>query len=131
MFIDASALIAIVGREDDWQALAAKLDAADVSFVSPLSVWESTQGLCRKFAMPAEEAERVVRSFVEANRAAMTVIDGEIGNEAMRANRMFGKGRHPAALNFGDCFAYACAKVLNVPLLAKGNDFPQTDIELA
>ncbi len=41
----------------------------------------------------------------------------------------YGKGRHPAGLNFGDCFAYALAKVLDEPLLAKGRDFPQTDIE--
>lgn len=131
MFIDASALIAIVSREDDWPILTAKLDAAVVCFVSPLSVWESIRGVSRKFAMPIEEAERVVRDFVQANQATMTVINSEIGDEAMRANRMFGKGRHPAALNFGDCFAYACAKKLGVPLLAKGNDFPQTDIEMA
>jgi len=50
---------------------------------------------------------------------------------ARRAARLYGKGRHPARLNFGDCFAYACAKILGVPLLCKGNDFAQTDIKLA
>jgi ribonuclease VapC len=47
---------------------------------------------------------------------------------ALDAFRRYGKGRHPAALNFGDCFAYACAKHHKVPLLHKGNDFSQTDI---
>lgn len=49
---------------------------------------------------------------------------------ARRAWRKYGKGRHPAALNFGDCFAYALAKISGEPLLAKGNDFRHTDIEL-
>jgi len=44
--------------------------------------------------------------------------------------RAYGKGRHPASLNFGDCFAYALAKALGEPLLAKGNDFPKTDVSL-
>jgi len=50
---------------------------------------------------------------------------------AIDAFERFGKGRHPAALNFGDCFAYACARRFGVPLLYKGDDFPQTDIEPA
>lgn len=49
----------------------------------------------------------------------------------MRAHARSGRGLHPARLNFGDCFAYACAKSLGVPLLARGDDFPQTDIALA
>jgi ribonuclease VapC len=50
---------------------------------------------------------------------------------AIDAYARYGKGRHPAALNFGDCFAYACARAANAPLLYKGDDFPQTDIETA
>jgi ribonuclease VapC len=50
---------------------------------------------------------------------------------ARLAWRKFGKGRHPAALNFGDCFAYALAKISNEPLLAKGADFPRTDLIMA
>ena len=50
---------------------------------------------------------------------------------AIDAYARYGKGRHPAALNFGDCFAYACAKHFDVPLLYKGNDFAQTDIGAA
>jgi len=49
----------------------------------------------------------------------------------LEAHRRFGKGRHPAALNFGDCLAYAVAKVAREPLLFVGNDFPQTDLDIA
>lgn len=51
--------------------------------------------------------------------------------EAVEAHRRFGKGRHPAALNFGDCLAYAVAKLAGEPLLCKGNDFVQTDLDIA
>jgi ribonuclease VapC len=57
-------------------------------------------------------------------------IDREIALVAVEAFDRFGKGRHPAALNMGDCFAYACARQLDAPLLCKGNDFPRTDIKL-
>ncbi|MGD0662959.1 MAG: type II toxin-antitoxin system VapC family toxin, partial [Syntrophorhabdales bacterium] len=56
-------------------------------------------------------------------------VDAEQVEIARLAWRKYGKGRHPAALNFGDCFAYALAKTLGEPLLAKGNDFAQTDIK--
>jgi ribonuclease VapC len=55
----------------------------------------------------------------------------DIGDAAIDAFQRFGKGRHPAALNMGDCFAYACAKRLGVPLLYKGDDFSLTDIHSA
>jgi ribonuclease VapC len=55
-------------------------------------------------------------------------ITPEIGNGAIRAYAQYGKGRHPAQLNMGDCLAYACAKNYGVPLLYKGNDFTQTDL---
>jgi ribonuclease VapC len=131
MFIDASALVAILAKEDGWQDLASRLTRARSTLVSPLSIWEAARGLHRSYEMPLDHAETIVRDFVSSNNAAIVAIDDEIGREALRASRYFGRGRHTASLNMGDCFAYACAKVLNVPLLAKGNDFPQTDIEMA
>ena len=56
-------------------------------------------------------------------------VDEEQADLARRAFRKYGKGRHPAGLNFGDCFSYALARALDEPLLFKGNDFSQTDIE--
>lgn len=58
-------------------------------------------------------------------------VSAETRHEAIRAYARYGKGRHAAALNFGDCFAYACARAAKVPLLYKGDGFPQTDIETA
>lgn len=55
----------------------------------------------------------------------------ETARIALDAFDRYGKGRHPAQLNFGDCFAYACARYLGKPLMFKGADFPQTDIEAA
>ena len=58
-------------------------------------------------------------------------ITAEIGRAALLAFERYGRGRHPAALNMGGCFAYACARTLDVPILAKGDDLPQTDILIA
>jgi ribonuclease VapC len=58
-------------------------------------------------------------------------IRAEVGRSAIAAFDRFGKRRHPAGLNMGDCFAYACANELDVPLLFKGDDFPLTDITIA
>lgn len=131
IFVDASAIVAIIAHEAERQALIVKLDAAERRLTSPLAVWEAANALERLRASGFEEAEHAVRNFLGA--AAITTIDitAEIGDEALRAAKLYGKGRHPARLNFGDCFAYACAKVLDVPLLFKGDDFSKTDIQAA
>lgn len=61
----------------------------------------------------------------------MIQISAAIGREAIKAFRIYGKGRHRADLNMGDCFAYACARAYRLPLLFKGNDFVHTDIVVA
>lgn len=131
MFVDASAAIAIIAAESDSESLLARLRKAERVFASPMVVWEAAVGLAKQKRCPLEEAEAMVGELLQAAGADLIAIDAEIGREAIRASRLYGKGRHDARLNFGDCFAYACAKVLNVPLLAKGNDFPLTDIKLA
>lgn len=131
MFIDASAIVAIIANESDSASLLRRLEASSECYASALSVWEATRALSRKREWSTDEAESLVRRFLDGIAAIDVAIDEHIGREAIRAHRDYGKGRHPAALNFGDCFAYACAKTLGVALLAKGNDFPQTDIELA
>jgi ribonuclease VapC len=77
------------------------------------------------------DATSVVDQFLAEVGAEIVQVDGPCGREAITAFQRFGKGRHAAALNLGDCFAYACAARLNVPLLCKGNDFPLTDITVA
>lgn len=131
MFVDASSVISIIAQEDDWELLAKSIARAEEVYVSPLSIWESVSGLAKRRDWTFEESEQLVRDFLNETAAQLVEIDAEIGREALNASRLYGKGRHKAALNFGDCFAYACAKVLDVPLLFKGDDFSKTDIQAA
>lgn len=78
-----------------------------------------------------QSSDDLMQRLEGAAEKFVSPLDDETGREAVRASRLFGKGRHQAALNMDDCFAYACARQLGVPLLAKGNDFRRTDIELA
>lgn len=128
MFVDASAIIAIIAQEEGWESLASRLSQAPRTLVSALSVWEAVIGLSREAQIPFEQAEALVDRFVEETKAEMVEIGATIGREALRASRLYGRGRHRASLNFGDCFAYACAKARGTPLLFTGNDFVHTDI---
>jgi len=78
-----------------------------------------------------QEAREAVDALLYEADVEIIAIDADIGRAAIEAFEQFGKGRHAAGLNLGDCFAYACAKQLGAPLLCKGKDFPQTDIRIA
>ena len=131
MFVDASAAIAVLTDEDDAGMLVQKLEQAQRVLMSPLALYETVAGLARKRDCPVEEAQALVDLFVAEVRAEVVDISPEIGRVAVEAFAMFGKGRHRADLNMGDCFAYACARGHGVPLLFKGNDFIHTDIDTA
>ncbi|MDQ2804208.1 MAG: type II toxin-antitoxin system VapC family toxin [Pseudomonadota bacterium] len=128
MFLDASAIIAILAREGDGAALAARLGQAAKVHTSPVAVYEAVLGLARIGNVSLPDAETVLDHFLREAQAEIAPIDAELGRRAIRAFERFGKGRHPAGLNMGDCFAYACAEALQAPLLFKGDDFPRTDI---
>ena len=128
MFVDASAILAILKQEEGWTVLASRLEEADDVLVSPLVVWEAVVGLVKEAQIPFEAAEQLVERFVQEVDAHTIPITPEIGQAALAAARAYGRNRHKAALNFGDCFSYACAKLARVPLLYKGNDFAQTDL---
>jgi ribonuclease VapC len=130
MFLDASAIIAIIVREADADTLGARLARAASVYTSPIAVYEAVLGLARIGAISIGDARAVLDRFLEEVRALIVPIDTEIGRAAVQAFERYGKGRHQAALNMGDCFAYACACGIDVPLLCKGNDFPQTDVTL-
>lgn len=100
-------------------------------YVSAVAFYESVLGLARARNMPISGARAVTQRLLMELRAETVSIDNRLGNRALDAFERFGKGRHRAALNLGDCFAYACARTLDVPLLCKGDDFPHTDIPLA
>ncbi len=131
IFVDASAIISILDEEADASSLAVRLAGASSVFVSPMALYEAVTGLARKRVCPIDEAQEMVDDFTTATQAQVVEITAQIGRDAVQAFNTFGRGRHKAALNMGDCFAYACAKAQKVPLLFKANDFPFTDIEIA
>jgi len=98
---------------------------------SPIAVYETVLGLARVGSMSIQEAQVVLNRFLEEVRAQIMPINTEVGRSAVAVFERYGRGRHPVALNMGDCFAYACARELDLPLLLKGDDFPLTDIMIA
>ena len=88
-------------------------------------------GLARARGMPVAAANEAVVRYLSRAKVEIIPITAEIGRAAVAAFEQYGRGRHPARLNMGDCFAYACARALGVPLLYKGDDFAQTDIAAA
>jgi ribonuclease VapC len=129
MFVDASALVAILRREPGFEVLASRLDRTVDSITSPISVLEAVMSLGKQKRLPVAEAREAVTSLLARSSIEVVVIDKATSDLAIDAHARFGKGSgHPARLNFGDCFAYAMAKQHGVPLLYKGDDFSQTDL---
>lgn len=129
LFVDASALVAIIAGEDDRDNLLDRLALDDDALWSAMSCWETVSSLrnSRRFdtSMARREAEQTALDLglrlVSAGAAELRI--------ALDAYERYGKGsRHPAKLNMGDCFAYACAKTNGARLLYKGEDFIHTDL---
>lgn len=128
LFVDASALVAIIAGEPERASLAEQIrDDADPLW-SAMAEWEAVSALCRSYQYPIEDARREVSDTAAARPFRLVPIGGAEAALAIEAYRSYGKGRHPAALNMGDCFAYACAKANNARLLYKGDDFARTDM---
>ena len=123
MFIDASAIVAILTRETGYEALAASLAEAERRCTSPIAIFEAALGIRRKRYCAVAEAEQDVRAFLEVARVNIVVIADAEAHGALDAYSRFGKGTgHPAQLNLGDCFAYAVAKSIGAALLFAGED---------
>lgn len=127
MVIDTSALLAIFLAEPERKRFLDLIIEAPVRLISAANVLET--GIVLE-AKRGEAAGREFDLFVIRTNLEVAPVDGEQVEIARSAWRKYGKGRHPAALNFGDCFAYALAKSSGEPLLAKGADFAQTDVEV-
>jgi ribonuclease VapC len=125
MVIDTSALAAIFFAEPERQLFLAAITAAETRLLSAASVLET--GIVLE-GRQGEAAGREFDLFVVRANLQIVPVDAEQAELARSAWRKFGKGRHPAALNYGDCFSYALAKSSGDPLLAKGTDFALTDI---
>ncbi len=129
MFVDASAVVAILTREAEADVLADRLDSVAASITSPIAVFEAALAICRKRQASVAEAREDVREFLEMARIDLVAVMPVDGEGALEAFARYGKGRnHPAQLNLADCFAYAMAKRHGLPLLFKGDDLDKTDI---
>ena len=125
--VDASAVVAILNEEAGYQGIAARLLLSDQRRISPVSYVEVIMALARQYPAP----QSVVENYLERIQVRIHPIDTDQARWAQHAFLTYGKGRHPAKLNLGDCFSYAAAKSLNAPLLYVGSDFAQTDIKAA
>lgn len=125
MVIDTSALLAILLVEPDAEAYRVAIEEDPTRLIAAGTLLETGIVIeARKGDAGGRELDRLV------DRASLAVVpsNAELVEEARRGLRRFGKGHHPAALNFGDLFAYALARMTGEPLLFKGNDFAQTDV---
>jgi ribonuclease VapC len=128
MVIDASALIAILEHEPERHSFLEALEVADSRHMSIANFVEASLIADRR---RGSAGIAMLDDFISRAGIELLSVDIEQGRAARAAYSRFGKGRHPAALNFGDCFAYALARVLGEPLLCKGADFQRTDIPMA
>ena len=125
MVIDTSAIVAILQNEPEQDAFIEAIESADICLISAASFIEASIVILTRYGM---DGIHDFDLFMAKAGIEISSVDSDQANIARRAFRDFGRGRHPAELNFGDCFSYALAKSLGLPLLFKGNDFSKTDI---
>jgi ribonuclease VapC len=128
MILEASAIIAMLGDEAEGDRFAQALERAGPRSVSPVAVWEAVAGLARAYTLSIPEARRKVAEFLATAGVETLVIGQRQLDLALDAYDQFGKGRHPAHLNLGDCFTYAAAAAESAPLLHKDEGFWLTDV---
>jgi ribonuclease VapC len=124
--IDTSAMIAILRDEPERRAFTEAIEQAEQCLMSAVSFVESSMIM---EARNGYAGLQYFDLFILKAGIAIETVDAEQAKAARKAFSKFGKGRHKASLNFGDCFSYALAKITGAPLLCKGNDFNRTDIK--
>jgi len=125
MVIDTSAFLAILQDEPERRSFNEAIEAAERRAMSTATFVETSIVIEARYGA---DGLRDLDLFVARAAIDLVPVDAEQAHVARLAFSRFGRGRHPAALNFGDCFSYALARVLGAPLLYKGADFAQTDI---
>lgn len=132
MFIDTSAVVAILVGEPEAATFASPIEAAGCRETGPHVRLEATINLARILGLPVAVAQDMYDAFLAKAGIAVIPIDDAIARRAVEAFDIYGKGRgHPAGLNFADCLSYACAASRRVPILFKGRDFVHTDLAVA
>ena len=127
MVIDSSAILAILLAEEDAEAFARAIESDDQRLLSAASLLETAMVIQSK---KGESGERELDLLIHRAGIEIIAVDADQVEIARVAYRQFGKGCHPAGLNYGDCFVYALAKATGEPLLCKGTDFERTDVHI-
>ena len=127
LVVDSSALIAILLREPEEKAFLDLIFAAEERKVSAFSILETS---CVIQSRRGPAGRSILDSLSEELSLEVVPFTTEHLQLARQAWERFGKGKHPAGLNLGDCCSYALARATGYPLLCKGNDFPRTDLDL-
>ena len=128
MVIDSSAFVSIMLGEPEQTAFIEAISAAPTRIAGAPTVLETSMVLLSR---RGEAGLAEFRAFYARAAVRTAGFEAEQVDLALDAYRRFGRGRHPAGLNYGDCLSYALAKAIGEPLLFKGDDFPRTDIERA
>ena len=131
MFVDAAAIVAIIGDEPEADRCAAAISATDKRMTSPIAVWEAAVALARadKFDVPVERTASLVNAFLDQRQIAILDLPSAPVALALslEAAQRFRAG--PGRLNLADCFHYACARHHGVPMLSTADEFRFTDLE--
>ena len=127
MIIDTSAWIAILQKEPEAEKLTRVILQSNIRLVSTIAYYEA--GIIT-YARRGTEGQKDLELLIQKFAPEMVAPSREQMDIALKAYQHFGKGQHKAGLNFADCIMYGLAKFRNLPLLFKGNDFSQTDIEV-
>jgi ribonuclease VapC len=128
VILDTSAVLAVVLGEPGFEVLVDAISSAPVCRISAASFVEVSIVAENRIG---DQGLRQCDSFFRTSRISVEPVTEDQALLARQCYSDFGKGRHPAGLNFGDCFAYALAKATGEPILFKGEDFRQTDIQPA
>jgi ribonuclease VapC len=128
VFLDASVLVSVMVDEDDATHLVEKIGSSNRRITSALALWEATRAVARIKNTSVTDVYGALSGLLRLFEISVVAIDADTGEAAVDAHNRYGKGNHPAKLNMGDCFAYACAKTNNARLLYKGDDFAETDL---
>jgi ribonuclease VapC len=128
MIIDTSVIVSIVFKEPGYEIFISKLSESTETGIGAPTLVEC--GIVLSSRLGQDARGMLARFLEEADITTIPFTDAHFG-VAVGAWQKYGKGRHPASLNFGDCLTYAVAKLANMPLLFKGDDFSQTDLLLA
>jgi ribonuclease VapC len=123
-----SAFVAVLANEPERDRFIAAIEAAERRVTSPVVRLEACIVLSRSLDFSPRAAEAQFNRLAEEAGIVEIEVTRAIGVAAVDCFAKFGKGRHPARLNFSDCLSYACARAHNATLLFKGDDFAKTDV---